>query len=119
MAPERIDPQGNPGEYNIKSDVWSLGISMIEMATGTFPYSSWGSPFEQLKQVVKDDPPRLKSDDFTEVFKNFIIACLQKKYQDRYNYDQLLNHPFIQEHTEKTTDVASFVSEILDLAATV
>lgn len=117
MAPERIDPQGNPGEYNIKSDVWSLGISLIEMATGNFPYSSWGSPFEQLKQVVKDDPPRLRSDDFGDVFKNFIIACLQKNFQNRYNYEQLLNHPFIQEHTEKMTDVATFVSEILDLAA--
>lgn len=51
MAPERIDPSGDPGKYNIRSDVWSLGISMIEMATGKFPYRSWGSPFEQLKQV--------------------------------------------------------------------
>lgn len=68
-------------------------------------------------QVVKDDPPRLRSDDFGDVFKNLIIACLQKNFQNRYNYEQLLNHPFIQEHTEKTTDVATFVSEILDLAA--
>lgn len=74
--------------------------------------------FLSTTQVVKDEPPRLKSDDFTEVFKNFTIACLQKNFQNRYNYEQLLNHPFIQEHTEKSTDVASFVSEILDLAVT-
>lgn len=74
MAPERIDPTGkhkmseliviifktllngifitgNPGQYDIRSDVWSLGISMVEMATGKFPYNTWGTPFEQLKQV--------------------------------------------------------------------
>lgn len=51
MAPERIDPTGNTSQYDIRSDVWSLGISMIEMATGKFPYATWGSPFEQLKQV--------------------------------------------------------------------
>lgn len=42
---------GNPGQYDIRSDVWSLGISMVEMATGKFPYNTWLTPFEQLKQV--------------------------------------------------------------------
>ena len=51
MAPERIDPQGNPGHYDVRSDVWSFGISMIEVATGKFPYRVWATPFEQLKQV--------------------------------------------------------------------
>lgn len=51
MAPERIDPTGNIGQYDIRSDVWSLGISMVEMATGKFPYKTWVTPFEQLKQV--------------------------------------------------------------------
>lgn len=55
MAPERIDPSGNPGQYDIRSDVWSLGISMIEMATGNFPYATWGTPFEQLKQVTLNE----------------------------------------------------------------
>ena len=51
MAPERIDPKGNPGHYDVRSDVWSFGISMIEVATGKFPYKLWATPFEQLKQV--------------------------------------------------------------------
>lgn len=72
FQPERIDPQGNPSHYDIRSDVWSLGISLVELATGTFPYSSWGTPFEQLKQVVKDDPPRLPPGRFSPHFHNFI-----------------------------------------------
>ncbi|XP_017772011.1 PREDICTED: dual specificity mitogen-activated protein kinase kinase 6 [Nicrophorus vespilloides] len=115
MAPERIDPQGNPSQYDIRSDVWSLGISLIELATGAFPYPNWGTPFEQLKQVVNESPPRLPSDEYTPDFEDFTTQCLQKQYQSRYNYDQLLNHRFCLIHREKTTDVAAYVSEILDL----
>lgn len=51
MAPERIDPTRNKQGYDVKSDVWSLGITMIEVATGEFPYDTWRNPFQQLKQV--------------------------------------------------------------------
>ena len=51
MAPERIDPARNKKGYDVKSDVWSLGITMIEVATGQFPYDTWRNPFQQLKQV--------------------------------------------------------------------
>ena len=61
-----------PGGYDIRSDVWSLGISVVEIATGEFPYPSWGNAFEQLKQVVMGDPPRLSSTDFSEEFCLFI-----------------------------------------------
>lgn len=113
--PERIDPQGNPSQYDIRSDVWSLGISLIELATGQFPYPKWGSPFEQLKQVVTDDPPRLPPGQFTPEFEDFITRCLQKKYTDRANYEQLLNHNFLIKHKEMNTDISSCISEILDL----
>lgn len=115
MAPERIDPSGDPSKYDIRSDVWSLGISLLELATGRYPYKVWGTPFEQLKQVVKDDPPRLPSGEFSEEFEDFISQCLQKLYTARPNYDQLLNHPFCKAHKDKETNVAEFVSEILDL----
>ena len=53
MAPERIDPQRARG-YDVRSDVWSLGITLIELATGKFPYPKWNSVFEQLTQVNMD-----------------------------------------------------------------
>ncbi|GAB0095335.1 dual specificity mitogen-activated protein kinase kinase 3 [Sergentomyia squamirostris] len=115
MAPERIDPTGNPGIYDIRSDVWSLGISMIEMATGQFPYSTWGSPFEQLKQVVTDDPPRLEAGKYSPEFTNFISVCLQKNWKLRPKFEQLLQDPYLVTHSEKDTDVAAFVEEILNL----
>ncbi|XP_013199575.1 dual specificity mitogen-activated protein kinase kinase 6 [Amyelois transitella] len=115
MAPERIDPHGNPAQYDIRSDVWSLGIAMIELATGKFPYQNWPTPFEQLKQVVTDDPPRLPAGQFSADFEDFIVQCLQKDYKNRPNYNMLLSHKFCLEHGTKEVDVASFVQEILDL----
>ncbi|KAF4520692.1 hypothetical protein B566_EDAN006368 [Ephemera danica] len=103
MAPERIDPSGNPSQYDIRSDVWSLGISMMELSTGKFPYATWGTPFDQLKQVVQDPAPRLPH------------GHLQKVFTARPNYESLLRHPFIESHKDRETDVAGFVSEILDL----
>lgn len=140
MAPERIDPQGNPAQYDIRSDVWSLGISMIEMATGQYPYNKWRTPFEQLRQVrreeraaggsnyyklffsssyilqvVEDSPPRLPAGTFSAKFEDFIATCLQKEYTARPNYDQLLQHEFIVEHLSRDTDISEFVARILDL----
>ena len=47
MAPERIDPTGNPDNYVVRSDVWSFGIGMIKITKGKFPYELWALPFEQ------------------------------------------------------------------------
>lgn len=52
LQPERIDPERAKG-YDVRSDVWSLGITLMEVATGTFPYRKWDSVFEQLCQVEK------------------------------------------------------------------
>lgn len=91
---------------------------MIEMASGKFPYNTWGTPFEQLKQVVKDDAPKLDPDGkfkFTEDFQDFTAKCLRKVFTERPFYEQLLQHPFLTLHAAKETDVASFVGEILAL----
>ncbi|XP_014205263.1 dual specificity mitogen-activated protein kinase kinase 6 isoform X2 [Copidosoma floridanum] len=115
MAPERIDPTGNPSQYDIRSDVWSLGISLLELATGKFPYESWRTPFEQLKQVVKDDAPKLPPNTFSAEFEELITNCLMKDYTRRPNYNQLLEMNFITKHAKKETNVAAFVEEIIDL----
>lgn len=67
-------------------------------------------------KVVKDDPPRLEPGKFTSTFDNFISSCLQKKYEDRPNYELLLRHDFLVHHISKETDVAAFVVEILNLS---
>jgi len=117
MAPERIDPQRAKG-YDVRSDVWSLGITLIELATGKFPYPKWNSVFEQLTQVVHGDPPQLTNDNnrnsFTIDFINFVNLCLMKDESVRPKYTKLLEHSFIKRSADENVDVASFVTSILD-----
>jgi len=115
MAPERIDPSGNPSNYDVRSDVWSFGISMIEIATGQFPYTLWATPFEQLKQVVMEPAPRLPPNQFSPDFENFISKCLVKDVTSRASYSELLDHPFLSTKPAQN-DMAAFIDEILDLA---
>ncbi|EZA50311.1 hypothetical protein DMN91_012192 [Ooceraea biroi] len=117
MAPERIDPQRARG-YDVRSDVWSLGITLMEVATGYFPYPKWNSVFEQLYQVVQGDPPRLSPNEngnhFTMDFVNFVNTCLIKEETQRPKYNKLLEHPFIRRAEEATIDVAAYISGVLD-----
>jgi len=117
MAPERIDPQRARG-YDVRSDVWSLGITLIELATGKFPYPKWNSVFEQLTQVVHGDPPRLthnnNSNSFTIEFINFVNLCLMKDESVRPKYIKLMEHPFIVTSEAEVIDVAGYVTAILD-----
>lgn len=85
------------------------------MATGKFPYATWRSPFEQLKQVVTEESPSLPPGQFSESYEKLISVCLQKDVNQRPNYEQLLANDFVVEHTEKDTNVAQYVDEILAL----
>ncbi|XP_015215390.1 dual specificity mitogen-activated protein kinase kinase 3 isoform X1 [Lepisosteus oculatus] len=114
MAPERINPELSQKGYNVKSDVWSLGITLIELAILRFPYESWGTPFQQLKQVVEEPSPQLPPDRFSREFVDFTAQCLKKNPAERMNYLELMEHPFFKTHDTKETDVASFVKEILE-----
>lgn len=115
MAPERIDPSSAIG-YDVRSDVWSLGITLIEVATGRFPYPKWNSVFEQLTQVVQGDPPQLSPNEngncFTAEFVDFVNTCLTKTAHTRPKYKQLLDHDFILRAERDTVDVAYYISTI-------
>ncbi|XP_054284276.1 dual specificity mitogen-activated protein kinase kinase 4-like isoform X2 [Macrosteles quadrilineatus] len=117
MAPERIDPQRAKG-YDVRSDVWSLGITLMEVATGRFPYPRWNSVFEQLYLVVQGDPPRLTEveygNSFTPEFVSFVNTCLIKEEMKRPKYDKLLEHPFIRQSSASSVDVAAYVTRVMD-----
>ena len=85
MAPERIDPP-HPSKpdyhYDIRADVWSLGITLVEMATGHFPYKDCKTDFEVLTKVLQDDPPFLpRNGGFSHEFQCFVRDCLLKNYK--------------------------------------
>lgn len=111
MAPERIDPPKGRTGYDIKSDVWSFGITMLEIATGRYPYLHARDFFEQLKRICTDEPPKLPQGRFSPNFESFISQCLRKDYLTRPKYDALKIHPFID--ANKAVDISSYTRKII------
>lgn len=109
MPPERIELETST--YDVRSDVWSLGITMVELSIGRFPYPSIRNVFEQLKQVVQSDPPRLPTGQFTKAYEEFIEMCLQKNCAKRARYPDLLASEFLQ--TNMDNNIAEFAEAVI------
>uniref|UniRef100_A0A8R1DSG1 mitogen-activated protein kinase kinase n=1 Tax=Caenorhabditis japonica TaxID=281687 RepID=A0A8R1DSG1_CAEJA len=110
MGPERLDPS-NTNSYDIRSDVWSLGLTLVELATGQYPYA--GSEFEMLAKIVHGEPPRLRPGNFTPEFCDLVEKCLQREPNLRPNYNELLQHPFILFHEQQETDVEEWFADVM------
>ncbi|KAI9502023.1 MAP kinase kinase Wis1 [Coemansia spiralis] len=102
MAPERIvGPGSGPSGYTIQSDVWSLGLTIIEVAIGRFPYdnSGFANVFDQLNAIVHGDAPTLPADRYSDMACDFVAQCLNKDSKTRPTYQQLLDHEWMK-HAE-------------------
>ncbi|KAH7044557.1 MAP kinase [Macrophomina phaseolina] len=126
MAPERISSGGvaqagaNPGggTYSVQSDIWSLGLTIIECAMGRYPYppETYNNIFSQLSAIVDGEPPDLPADGFSDAARNFVRGCLNKIPNLRPTYAMLLQHawlapllkpPTITEEEEENEEDAS------------
>ncbi|XP_057677932.1 misshapen-like kinase 1 isoform X4 [Corythoichthys intestinalis] len=97
MAPEVIACDENPDStYDYRSDIWSLGITAIEMAEGAPPLCDM-HPMRALFLIPRNPPPKLKSKKWSKKFIDFIEACLVKTYPSRPSTEQLLKHSFIRD----------------------
>ncbi|XP_028279476.1 mitogen-activated protein kinase kinase kinase kinase 4-like isoform X3 [Parambassis ranga] len=97
MAPEVIACDENPdATYDYRSDLWSCGITAIEMAEGAPPLCDM-HPMRALFLIPRNPPPRLKSKKWSKKFFSFIESCLVKNYMQRPPTEQLLKHPFIRD----------------------
>ncbi|XP_075873741.1 TRAF2 and NCK interacting kinase a isoform X7 [Nelusetta ayraudi] len=97
MAPEVIACDENPdATYDFKSDLWSLGITAIEMAEGAPPLCDM-HPMRALFLIPRNPAPRLKSKKWSKKFQAFIESCLVKSHSQRPSTEQLLKHPFIRD----------------------
>ena len=92
MAPEVLNEDHG---YTEKADIWSLGITAIELATGEAPYSRL-KQMEVMIKILKSPPPTLPTNSpYSMEFRDFVKCCLQKDPKDRLTAEQLLKHPFI------------------------
>ncbi|XP_076282224.1 serine/threonine-protein kinase msn isoform X13 [Lasioglossum baleicum] len=97
MAPEVIACDENPdATYDNRSDLWSLGITALEMAESQPPLCDL-HPMRALFLIPRSPPPRLKSKKWSKKFHSFIETVLVKDYHQRPYTEQLLKHPFIRD----------------------
>lgn len=119
MAPERI--RGLP--YTITSDVWSLGLTILELASNRFPFPPEGEaalgPIDLLSHIVTMKVPELKDDEasgvkWSKAFKDFLENCLEKDGTRRYGPVKMLNHPFIKKSISRAPqpNIAKFVADV-------
>lgn len=97
MAPEVIACDENPdATYDNRSDLWSLGITALEMAESQPPLCEL-HPMRALFLIPRNPPPRLKSKKWNKKFQGFIETVLVKDYHERPYTEQLLKHTFIRD----------------------
>jgi mitogen-activated protein kinase kinase 1 len=92
MSPERM--QSEP--YNFKSDIWSLGIVLIECATGYYPYKERGvGQIEMVQNILETAEPNVDPTLFSAEFREFLSHCMKKNAEDRLPADILLASPWL------------------------
>merc|ERR1711904_125646 len=117
MSPERISGE----KYGYDSDVWSLGLSLVECALGRFPYppidpnqesgkSAMKLSFWDLLHYIVENPPPELLDTFSPEFKDFISKCLQKEPEKRGKVAELLEHPFLVMHEGEDINVSDLIT---------
>ncbi|KAJ3099913.1 Dual specificity mitogen-activated protein kinase kinase 1 [Phlyctochytrium bullatum] len=96
LAPERIQ---SGQDYSVVSDIWSLGLSLIEISTGRFPYPPEGHPpmsiFDLISYIGEKPPPTLPPGRFSPEFEDLIAHSVIKDPAQRPGPETLLQHPYL------------------------
>ncbi|CAF0897533.1 unnamed protein product [Adineta ricciae] len=138
MSPERLEGT----HYGVMSDIWSLGLSLVEMAVGRYPipppstedivnlfkedpqgnrprpegYGSYRglAIFELMEWIVNEAPPTLPRSHFSAEFCDFIDRCLKKSTSERADLNSLLNHSFYKRYETESDnqDVAAWIRQV-------
>ncbi|XP_006788720.1 serine/threonine-protein kinase 24a [Neolamprologus brichardi] len=103
-----LSEQGDVKLADFGADIWSLGITAIELAKGEPPHSEL-HPMKVLFLIPKNNPPTLEG-NYSKPLKEFVEACLNKEASFRPTAKELLKHRYIVRHAKKTT----YLTELID-----
>ncbi|KAI8342846.1 kinase-like domain-containing protein [Chlamydoabsidia padenii] len=115
MSPERI--KGSP--YSVKSDVWSLGITLMELAMGRFPFPPDGdtslSIFEMLQHIVNEPVPTFPDDDikYPPPLVHFVGQCLIKDANARATLGDLMNLDYLKSSNQDKVELEKWAQNVL------
>jgi len=108
MAPE-VAKRGEA--YNHKADIWSLGITLIELVDGVPPLSELNA-YRVMLAIQKNDPPSVQNPkEMSHVFMDFLSKCLVKDYNLRWDTLALIKHPFVI--NSKRSDIKDLLEKTL------
>jgi len=111
MAPEVMEQSG----YNYKADIWSFGITALELATGHAPFAKY-PPIKVLMLTLQNEPPTLDRDQashkFSKTFKEMIDSCLIKDPTKRPTSEKLLQHPFFKQAKKNSYLVSTILHNV-------
>jgi len=101
MSPERCKGEG----YNFDTDIWSLGLTIVEMALGKYPYLDPGVDKNKLSfwdvlECISSKPVPKIPDTFSNEMKDFIAICLRKEAGTRSSASELLQHKFVKKYAK-------------------
>jgi serine/threonine protein kinase len=110
MAPEVMEQTSG---YDYKADIWSVGITAIELAMGAAPYANYPA-MKVLVMTLQNPPPTLlgrAAETFPELYHDFVAACLEKDPELRPTARQLLLHPLFED-VEMPSDLPSVLASL-------
>ncbi|KAI6026164.1 kinase-like domain-containing protein [Pisolithus microcarpus] len=111
MAPERISGK----EYSIRADVWSTGITLLELVQNRYPFPDDLTSIELLVHITQGDPPQLTDEPdlkWSDEMKDFIRQTLIVDHTARPTPEETLAHPWIASVMRKEVPMAKWISEV-------
>ncbi|KAH9479134.1 MAP kinase kinase skh1/pek1 [Psilocybe cubensis] len=113
MAPERV----SGGEYTIRADVWSAGISLLELVQNRFPFPAELSTIELILTITNSEPPSLEDDPEADItwsdeMKDFIRQTLIREPRSRPTPREMLDHPWIRIVMNQEDHMAKWIRQV-------